>query len=219
MQHPVADDQVKRLIAKRRTEKILLHERRVLDVAPVAEPLSQPQRIQTEIRSEDCAIPPHTQEFTELPRATAALEHLPSTRDLLVQKPGKDALPRFLGQALFGIKIVVVGEGVFFVEYFHHIRNVVRLIHGIMRVEEKRNTIVGLVDRATIPAGQCLIPGNQRAATVWTAQNIEVLCQEFLHSKSHVRRLRSILDPRKSSQGATARSLSCFDRLALAPAT
>src|SRR6516162_9278517 len=169
---------------------------------------------------------PKTARFHRIPRKLLSCP-VPQPHSSTFAPPGicsskslaKMPCTRFLGQALFGIKIVVVGEGVFFVEYFHHIRNVVRLIHGIMRVEEKRNTIVGLVDRATIPAGQCLIPGNQRAATVWTAQNIEVLCQEFLHRKSHVRRLRSILDPRKSSQGATARSLSCFDRLALAPAT
>src|SRR5713226_4248008 len=122
---------------------------RIVDREAIAKALCELERIHAEVRANDGAAPPHTQEIGQLAGAAPNFENLGSLGNLLIEQSGKHTPARLSSEGAACIKAVIVREGGLLVELFHDIGDVGSSDRPVVRCEKTRDSRLHRIGMAT----------------------------------------------------------------------
>jgi len=109
MEYAIADHEVERRGGECRPEQVHLHEVNGREMIALRELVSEPKRVEAEVRADDRAVR-DGQEVAHLSGPAPRLEYAGAERDLLVEQSREQSAPRLLHEAADVVEVVVVRE-------------------------------------------------------------------------------------------------------------
>src|SRR3989344_650006 len=155
MQNPVAQNYIKLLCFKRRSEQIHLHETHAHQSVFFAEFFTQSQRVQTQVGADDLTAR-DTEESGQLAGTATNLQNAGVVRDGFIQAAGVQSTSRFVDQRTYRVMVIVIGKRRLLVESLDDVGYVLGIGYLLVRPEQLWDVSIDRKPMSTGFADQCI---------------------------------------------------------------